>query len=131
MVIFCNAAQTQRANVDIFFSHRAAYAGKHAWLIYILIHHDISFQKDFDSKAVNFNNAVVLLSKYGSSNLLIRPFGIKTYSDKVVIGFTLIRFYLLNLETAFFGKMTGRSEEHTSELQSRFDLVCRLLLEKK
>src|SRR5438067_4573380 len=26
---------------------------------------------------------------------------------------------------------SGRSEEHTSELQSRFDLVCRLLLEKK
>src|SRR5699024_11889975 len=26
---------------------------------------------------------------------------------------------------------TQRSEEHTSELQSRFDLVCRLLLEKK
>src|SRR5699024_12318196 len=26
---------------------------------------------------------------------------------------------------------TIRSEEHTSELQSRFDLVCRLLLEKK
>src|SRR5699024_11586318 len=28
----------------------------------------------------------------------------------------------------FWGKL--RSEEHTSELQSRFDLVCRLLLEK-
>src|SRR5207249_6350509 len=29
-------------------------------------------------------------------------------------------------------KLPGlRSEEHTSELQSRFDLVCRLLLEKK
>src|SRR5207249_11564051 len=26
---------------------------------------------------------------------------------------------------------SARSEEHTSELQSRFDLVCRLLLEKK
>src|SRR2546428_7303693 len=26
---------------------------------------------------------------------------------------------------------SGRSEEHTSELQSRSDLVCRLLLEKK
>src|SRR5207249_11914949 len=26
---------------------------------------------------------------------------------------------------------SDRSEEHTSELQSRFDLVCRLLLEKK
>src|SRR5699024_11263299 len=25
----------------------------------------------------------------------------------------------------------GRSEEHTSELQSRFEVVCRLLLEKK
>src|SRR5437868_12858128 len=28
-------------------------------------------------------------------------------------------------------RLQGRSEEHTSELQSRFDLVCRLLLEKK
>src|SRR5699024_12194034 len=28
-------------------------------------------------------------------------------------------------------KVLERSEEHTSELQSRFDLVCRLLLEKK
>src|SRR5437868_14033403 len=28
-------------------------------------------------------------------------------------------------------KNSTRSEEHTSELQSRFDLVCRLLLEKK
>src|SRR5699024_11724518 len=27
--------------------------------------------------------------------------------------------------------LRARSEEHTSELQSRFDLVCRLLLEKK
>src|SRR5437868_10479826 len=29
------------------------------------------------------------------------------------------------------GATAYRSEEHTSELQSRFDLVCRLLLEKK
>src|SRR5699024_5665260 len=28
-------------------------------------------------------------------------------------------------------RMVTRSEEHTSELQSRFDIVCRLLLEKK
>src|SRR5699024_6676029 len=43
-----------------------------------------------------------------------------------------------SLEDVFF-TLTGtalrdtaaRSEEHTSELQSRFDLVCRLLLEKK
>src|SRR5260221_5333309 len=33
----------------------------------------------------------------------------------------------------FFGdeRRTNRSEEHTSELQSHSDLVCRLLLEKK
>src|SRR5688572_32049838 len=29
------------------------------------------------------------------------------------------------------GVATGRSEEHTSELQSQSNLVCRLLLEKK
>src|SRR5437868_13292230 len=34
-------------------------------------------------------------------------------------------------ERARHGQRGGRSEEHTSELQSRFDLVCRLLLEKK
>src|SRR5690349_22540840 len=34
--------------------------------------------------------------------------------------------------TEFFSMLgAGRSEEHTSELQSRRDLVCRLLLEKK
>src|SRR5260221_10599490 len=31
----------------------------------------------------------------------------------------------------FAGVVFGRSEEHTSELQSHSDLVCRLLLEKK
>src|SRR5438034_7987646 len=30
-----------------------------------------------------------------------------------------------------FGSSPSRSEEHTSELQSHSDLVCRLLLEKK
>src|SRR5260370_41612800 len=30
-----------------------------------------------------------------------------------------------------FSGLTGRSEEHTSELQSHLNLVCRLLLEKK
>src|SRR5438067_6896981 len=33
--------------------------------------------------------------------------------------------------TFTIGALLLRSEEHTSELQSRFDLVCRLLLEKK
>src|SRR5699024_11606446 len=41
-----------------------------------------------------------------------------------VIGLVAIVF-ILSLE------YEHRSEEHTSELQSRFDFVCRLLLEKK
>src|SRR5699024_11912223 len=36
-----------------------------------------------------------------------------------------------NFRVSLFPKYIVRSEEHTSELQSRFDLVCRLLLEKK
>src|SRR2546428_10394928 len=32
---------------------------------------------------------------------------------------------------AFFARVKNRSEEHTSELQSRSDLVCRLLLDTK
>src|SRR5207249_7816642 len=39
------------------------------------------------------------------------------------------RLRVLEVESAAPGD--ERSEEHTSELQSRFDLVCRLLLEKK
>src|SRR5699024_11623118 len=46
-----------------------------------------------------------------------------------------VDFYILGLQIAGAGTLMGginflaRSEEHTSELQSRFDLVCRLLLE--
>src|SRR5699024_12464828 len=38
--------------------------------------------------------------------------------------------YATEKANAFPGLRIIRSEEHTSELQSRFDLVCRLLLEK-
>src|SRR5699024_12160353 len=43
--------------------------------------------------------------------------------NDVVIGLSFARYTKSTIEI--------RSEEHTSELQSRFDLVCRLLLEKK
>src|SRR2546428_10189565 len=43
-----------------------------------------------------------------------------------------IREYLCGCRNAGRrGRRRRRSEEHTSELQSRSDLVCRLLLEKK
>src|SRR2546422_3441491 len=37
----------------------------------------------------------------------------------------------LSLHRGLRGRALDRSEEHTSELQSRLHLVCRLLLEKK
>src|SRR5256886_10351307 len=49
---------------------------------------------------------------------LARPSGHDSFSNE-----TLLKNVLLNL--------CGRSEEHTSELQSQSNLVCRLLLEKK
>src|SRR5690625_5729064 len=47
----------------------------------------------------------------------------KKFAITIVVG-----FYILSL---LFNFLTGRSEEHTSELQSRGHLVCSLLLEKK
>src|SRR5260221_1932434 len=44
------------------------------------------------------------------------------------IGLEALRF---RPETYFAAHRIERSEEHTSELQSHSDLVCRLLLEKK
>src|SRR5699024_12179603 len=56
------------------------------------------------------------------------------------IQFQMLRYYYLFQDLITSHRFSGkimicvkplRSEEHTSELQSRFDLVCRLLLEKK
>src|SRR6266704_5058823 len=42
-----------------------------------------------------------------------------------------LKFYCGVLGFELTQRRPGRSEEHTSELQSRFERVCRLLLEKK
>src|SRR5699024_11267455 len=62
------------------------------------------------------------------------------YPDQIVerYGLDSLRYYLMR-EVPFGSDgvftpesfIERKSEEHTSELQSRFDLVCRLLLEKK
>src|SRR5256885_13142740 len=44
---------------------------------------------------------------------------------------TLAAFFPQSLKTGDIGPGRHRSEEHTSELQSPCNLVCRLLLEKK
>src|SRR5690625_5846948 len=42
-----------------------------------------------------------------------------------------VSVFVDDVETAHAAALAARSEEHTSELQSRGHLVCRLLLEKK
>src|SRR5438067_6746316 len=49
----------------------------------------------------------------------------------VVAAVALALWTLVRLNKQSVPNVGGRSEEHTSELQSRFDIVCRLLLEKK
>src|SRR5699024_12559017 len=61
-------------------------------------------------------------------------FPMTIYSDKWLPGIGELREVRYNFDRArlrLFDETRVRSEEHTSELQSRFDLVCRLLLEKK
>src|SRR2546421_2734385 len=47
------------------------------------------------------------------------------------VGTVLVNTHCTPTSIRAIAYMPGRSEEHTSELQSRSDLVCRLLLEKK
>src|SRR5689334_5561833 len=54
------------------------------------------------------------------------------YLDRVNVSFANLRMSAdLGFSDRVYGLGVGRSEEHTSELQSQFHLVCRLLLEKK
>src|SRR5699024_11316675 len=55
------------------------------------------------------------------------------YTYRTATEFVAVQYNIVCICPDFFrgGFQFVRSEEHTSELQSRFDLVCRLLLEKK
>src|SRR5690349_23273339 len=67
----------------------------------------------------------------GSGRLTSQRFtnAIETANGQVWRGFR--RAHAKGVCVAGYFEGNGRSEEHTSELQSRRDLVCRLLLEKK
>src|SRR5699024_12400877 len=79
------------------------------------------FTSYYDAQVVA--DFVRLVEKLGFQPVLL-PFSPNGKAQHIK-GF-LNRFAKTAKKTADF-----RSEEHTSELQSRFDLVCRLLLEKK
>src|SRR5699024_12247429 len=56
---------------------------------------------------------------------------LKTRVISTLVNPNILGGYLVLVISLITGLLSTRSEEHTSELQSRFDLVCRLLLEKK
>src|SRR6266536_6641357 len=53
--------------------------------------------------------------------------------DALPISAAIVTVLVVGIGASIYAGLRGdpRSEEHTSELQSRVDLVCRLLLEKK
>src|SRR5690625_3780381 len=75
---------------------------------------------------LTFGIALSIQSTLGTSPFdallvgLHRTIGLTIGSWEIVVGFAMV-----------LGNAVIRSEEHTSELQSRGHLVCRLLLEKK
>src|SRR3712207_8894137 len=71
----------------------------------------------------------------GAAAATLRPLGLEPLAGELVerrhLAHRLGRARRLPLAALDLLQHVGRSEEHTSELQSRQYLVCRLLLEKK
>src|SRR5207249_6435766 len=70
------------------------------------------------------------LSEKGITRLMVEG-GARVASSFVAAGLVDEIWLLRGPDRVGADGVAARSEEHTSELQSRFDLVCRLLLEKK
>src|SRR5690606_40846649 len=77
-----------------------------------------------------FSSALWTFSTLGWPN---QTDDLKTFhpTDVLVTGFDIIFFWVARMIMMTMHFLKDRSEEHTSELQSRENLVCRLLLEKK
>src|SRR5687768_17700097 len=74
-----------------------------------------------------FPYTTLFRSGSGPDHASVHPCEVVTSAIRSVLGFAKVGFasYLA------YPAGVARSEEHTSELQSRLHLVCRLLLEKK
>src|SRR5699024_11271454 len=81
--------------------------------------HDMSPPTKSDTDSARVSSCICLTRPallYGKGSLTVEA------------AFVVSLFFILVIILISF---IDRSEEHTSELQSRFDVVCRLLLEKK
>src|SRR2546429_2543863 len=70
------------------------------------------------------------LSKRATSERVSLRNHTRTFGELMTMKFKRL-YAILILTLLVSGSCPARSEEHTSELQSRLHLVCRLLLEKK
>src|SRR5690606_41020659 len=102
--------------------------------------------KDFDDKALNVWLSVVTISlifhiaRYGFERYKVQGYALAVvlplanlflFAGSLLL-VVLNGFRLYRRQTSpMSGKHCMKSEEHTSELQSRENIVCRLLLEKK
>src|SRR5207249_10147600 len=94
------------------------------YYVFYVFHFFLSFFFFFNDTATT---EIYTLSLHDALPIWRTVYGLNPMAG-VVEGF---RWALLGSDTAPGPIIAVRSEEHTSELQSRFDLVCRLLLEKK
>src|SRR5699024_11486590 len=75
---------------------------------------------------------IITVSQYSKQTILEQFPYTEGKINVIYNGVRLEHFYKRDAqEVKLLRDKYNRSEEHTSELQSRFDLVCRLLLEKK
>src|SRR3989442_5739618 len=77
-----------------------------------------------DAMKGNFYTFLLFTGTHGK----LRKIRLPIYVIQVVLAFALVGVMTV---AALANSYAKRSEEHTSELQSRPHLVCRLLLEKK
>src|SRR5699024_12177090 len=72
---------------------------------------------------------VLVVGAGGLGSPIIQYLAAAGVGHLAVIDFDILEIHNLNRQVIH--KERERSEEHTSELQSRLDIVCRLLLERK
>src|SRR5690554_2683819 len=108
--------------------------GLTAALTEILAKHG-AFILDIGQSDIHRNVAIGILFKsmHNNSGEILKDLLFKAYEMEVNVKFTPISAEKYSNWVSMQGKNRYiiRSEEHTSELQSRPHLVCRLLLEKK
>src|SRR6266540_5319856 len=96
--------------------------------------YDSGFPTFFDSSAASSSAFSSIRSASLKRSSARSPGVVSSHSGRAVFAAWTARSAssaVLLATSAITSPVEGRSEEHTSELQSHHDLVCRLLLEKK